>query len=82
MGMESVFDENVRRVVGGGSGTFFWTNNWVRGVPLWVKFPRLVALAENRWVTVEEMAMRGWEDGGGVWVWRRRLFAWEEESVA
>jgi len=23
----------------------------------------------------------GWGTGGGAWVWRRRLFAWEEESV-
>jgi hypothetical protein len=23
----------------------------------------------------------GWEQGGNGWVWRRRLLAWEEESV-
>jgi len=27
------------------------------------------------------MASRGWGVGGGAWVWRRRLFAWEEECV-
>ncbi|XP_024640667.1 uncharacterized protein [Medicago truncatula] len=27
------------------------------------------------------MATLGWEEGGGGWRWRRRLFAWEEDSV-
>jgi len=30
---------------------------------------------------VEEMARLGWDTGGFGWVWRRRLMAWEEESV-
>lgn len=51
------------------------------GVPLWVRFPRLFYLADDKGVSVEVMARRGWEVGGGVWVWMRRLFAWEEESV-
>jgi hypothetical protein len=37
----SWFEDNVRRVVGGGGTTFFWTDNWVGGVPLRVRFPRL-----------------------------------------
>jgi len=53
----------------------------VGGVPLNVRFPRLFSLAEYRWDTVVDMASRGWEEGGGAWVWRRRLLAWEEESV-
>ncbi|CAJ2661595.1 unnamed protein product [Trifolium pratense] len=31
--------------------------------------------------TVAEMASLGWESGGGVWVWRRQLWAWEEELL-
>jgi len=31
---------------------------------------------------MREMALRGWEDGGDARVWRRRLLAWEEESVS
>jgi hypothetical protein len=27
------------------------------------------------------MARLGWEEGGNAWGWRRRLLAWEEESV-
>jgi len=53
----------------------------VGGVPLRDRFPRLFSLAEDRWATVVEMEGRGWTVGGGVWVWRRRLFAWKEESV-
>ena len=30
---------------------------------------------------MEEMARLGWEVGGNGWVWRRRLMAWEEDSV-
>jgi len=68
-------------VVGGGGTTYFWTNDWVGGVPLRVRFPRLFALAENKWAKVEEMARRGCQEGGGAWRWRRRLLAWEEECV-
>jgi len=81
LGEGSWFDNNVRRVVGGGGTTFFWTDNWVGGVPLRVRFPRLYDLAVDRWVSVKDMARRGWEDGGGAWVWRRRLFAREEAYV-
>ncbi|XP_045791439.1 uncharacterized protein LOC123886145 [Trifolium pratense] len=27
------------------------------------------------------MASLGWESGGGAWVWRRQLWAWEEELL-
>jgi len=56
----------VRKVVGGGSSTFFWTDNWVGGVPLRDRFPRLFSLAEDRWATVAEMESRGWTER---WRW-------------
>jgi len=68
-------------VVGGGSSTYFWLDNWVGGAPLHVRFPRLFDLAENKWATVREMAGRGWVVGGDAWEWWRRLLAWEEELV-
>jgi len=74
-GVGSWFEDNVPRVIRGGSSTYFWTNNWVGGVPLRVKFPYLFDLTVDRWVMVEEMARRGWEKGGGAWLWRRRLLA-------
>jgi hypothetical protein len=77
----SWFEENVRRVVGGGVDPYFWLVNLVEGVPLRVQFPRLFDLAENKEVSVRDMATRGWGVGGGGWVWRRRLLASEEDSV-
>jgi len=71
----------VCRVVGGGGSTFFWTNNWVGEVSLWVKFPRLFDLVVDKWVTVHQMENRGWAVGGGAWEWRRCLLAWEEETM-
>ena len=81
LGLGSWFEDNVCRVVGGGVDTYFWFDNWVGGAPLRVQFPRLFDLAENRGVTVREMASRGRGVGGGAWEWRRHLLAWEEDSV-
>jgi len=53
----------------------------VGGAPLKVQFPRLFDLAQDKGTTVSEMEGRGWGIGGGAWVWRRRLMAWEEETV-
>jgi hypothetical protein len=80
-GEGSWFEENVHRVVGGGSITYFWLDNRVGGAPLCVRFPRLYDLAKNKGVMVREMDRRGWVVGGDAWEWRRRLLAWEEESV-
>jgi hypothetical protein len=77
----SWFDDNVRRVVGNGRNTFFWTDNWLGGVPLKIQFSRLYELSLHKEYSVEDMARLGWEEGGNTWSWRRRLLAWEEESV-
>ena len=81
LGVDSCFDDNSSQVLGDGSSTYFWTDNWVGGVPLRDKYPRLFALAMTRGRTMAEMAYLGWEIGGGAWVWRRRLFAWKEEEL-
>jgi hypothetical protein len=75
------FEDNVRRVVGNGRNTFFWTDNWLGGVPLKTQFSRLYELSVYKEYSVEDMARLGWEEGGEAWCWRRRLLAWEEESV-
>jgi len=75
------FDNNIRRVVGNGRETLFWTDNWLGGVPLKLHFSRLYELVVHKECSVEEMMRERWERGGGRWVWRRRLLAWEEESV-
>jgi len=62
----SWFEDNLRRVVGGGGSTYFWSDNWVGDVPLRVQFPRLFDLAVDKWVTVRQMERRGWVDDGGA----------------
>ena len=66
LGVGSWFDDNVRRVINGGGTTYFWTDNWVGGVPLRICFPRLFDLSVDKGVTVEVMASKGWGVGGGA----------------
>ncbi|RHN50187.1 hypothetical protein MtrunA17_Chr6g0454731 [Medicago truncatula] len=80
MGVGRWFDDNVRKVVGGGRITFCWSDNWVGGVPLRDRFPILFSLAEDRWVTVAEME-GGWLEvvgvsGGGASLHGRKRVWW------
>ena len=75
------FGERVSKVVGDGNNTFFWFDNWVGDVPLCRRFGRLFDLATNKFRIVADMCVRGWEDGGEAWSWRRRLWTWEEEML-
>ena len=77
----SWFDDNTRRVVGNGRNTFLLTDNWLGGAPLRLQFSRLYELSVHKECLVEDMSRLGWEEGGNVWGWRRRMLAWEEESV-
>lgn len=82
VGAENWFEDNIRTAVGEGSNTYFWLDNSVGGgAPLRVQFPRIFYFIIDKGATVREMAERGWAVGGGAWVWRRRLLAWEEETV-
>jgi hypothetical protein len=67
--------------VGDGRNTFFWLDHWVGDSPLRFKFPRLFDLALNKECSVEEMVRIELGEGGEAHLWRRRLLAWEEESV-
>ncbi|GAU45305.1 hypothetical protein TSUD_300340 [Trifolium subterraneum] len=73
--------DNIVRRVGDGCSTMFWLDPWVDERPLAGSFSRLYVLAENKLITVAEMAELGWGVGGEAWKWRRRLLAWEEELV-
>ncbi|KAK2411535.1 hypothetical protein QL285_046803 [Trifolium repens] len=75
------FRESVTRRVGDGSNTFFWSDPWLGESPLCERFRRLYDLAASKSRTVANMCAAGWEDGGGVWEWRRHLWAWEEELL-
>jgi len=55
----SWFEENVRRVVGSGGNTLFWTHNWVGEHPLRDCYPCRFDLAADRGVTVAEMSRSG-----------------------
>ncbi|WJX74571.1 hypothetical protein P8452_58208 [Trifolium repens] len=80
-GRDRWFGEGVARKVGDGTDTLFWTDPWVGGTPLCERFRRLFDLAATKSRTVAEMYGAGWEAGGEAWVWRRHLWAWEEELL-
>ncbi|GAU29001.1 hypothetical protein TSUD_165190 [Trifolium subterraneum] len=67
--------------VGNGAETFFWTDPWLGGRPLGERFGRLFDLVVNKSCSVAEMFSVGWEEGGETWVWRRQLWAWEEDML-
>ena len=58
------FLECIAKKVGNGMNTFFWTEPWVGGVPLSVRFRRLYNLSVNKSCTVYDMFVYGWEEGG------------------
>ncbi|GAU10945.1 hypothetical protein TSUD_112390 [Trifolium subterraneum] len=72
------FGEGVLKKMGDGTKTFFWTDPWLGGTPLCVRFGRLFDLVVNKSSTVAEMWSLGWVTRGEAWEWRRRLWAWEE----
>jgi len=80
-GVGNWFEENIRWVVGDGRDTLFWHDKWIGDIPLRLRFPRLFDLAVNKESKVVDMWWLGWGLEGGAWGWRRRLLAWEEESV-
>ena len=45
------------------------------------KFNRLYNLSMLKGESVYAMSNLGWGVDEEAWVWRRRLFAWEEEDV-
>lgn len=77
----SWFRDSVTKTVGNGKSTFFWTDPWIGGVALAVRFRRLFELSVNKYCTVEDMFGLGWGEEGGAWQWRMRLWDREEELV-
>ncbi|XP_024636614.1 uncharacterized protein [Medicago truncatula] len=80
-GVARWFEDNTRRIMGDGRDILFWHDIWVGEIPLKIKFPRLYELVEDKECSVADARRvigpdRGWES-----LWRRRLLAWEEESV-
>ncbi|GAU22997.1 hypothetical protein TSUD_98260 [Trifolium subterraneum] len=78
VGERGWFAASIERRVGNGVDTFFWTDPWLGGVPLSVKYMRLFDLSLNKHRTVAEMRELGWAGGGQLgcgavgykWWWR------------
>ncbi|GAU44618.1 hypothetical protein TSUD_378960 [Trifolium subterraneum] len=76
------FAESVVRRVGNGADTLFWSDPWLGGASLSVRYKRLFDLALNQSISVADLCLFGWENGGAGWQWRRQLWVWEEELLA
>jgi hypothetical protein len=60
---------------------FFWSDPWLGGAPLCMRFLRLFDLADNKLSTVAEMRGLRWDEGREVWKWRLCLWALEEDML-
>jgi hypothetical protein len=58
------FGDSVLRKVEDGADTFVWTDPWLDGIPLYVRFRRLFDLSDNRLSTVADMSSLGWGSEG------------------
>lgn len=76
------FFNNVSRLLGDGTNVLFWTDIWLGELSLRDRFSRLYELSLFKEESVATMKALVWDEAGEAWKWRRRLFAWEEESVA
>jgi hypothetical protein len=75
------FSEGVVKRIGSGDRTKFWRHIWVGTGTLQERFPRLFSLSTQKECSVADL--RVLENGRTSWqfVWRRRLFVWEENLV-
>ncbi|GAU12254.1 hypothetical protein TSUD_02210 [Trifolium subterraneum] len=58
------FADGIDRRVGDGADTLFWSDPWLGGIPLCVRYRRLFDLATKQSISVAEMCALGWEEGG------------------
>jgi hypothetical protein len=69
----------LKRKIGNGDNSSFWLVNWIGGMDLCEKFPRLYSLSEQKEVAISEVVGVGFVRS--ALIWRRRLFDWEEGLV-
>jgi hypothetical protein len=67
--MRGWFAKCDERRVCNGAETFFWSDPWLGGLPLSVRYQRLFGSSLNRSSTVAAMSDLGWGDGGTTWSW-------------
>jgi hypothetical protein len=70
--------ENIRRKVGNGVTTHFWTTKWVSDLPLSCLFPRLFSLSNQKDCKVSDCVLLVGGNLSWNFSWRRNLFQWEE----
>jgi hypothetical protein len=75
------FAQGVKKIIGNGNQTTFWSDFWLGFVRLQIVLPRLYSIAIQKDCTVADMRIA--VDGEFIWnfEWRRRLFVWEENLV-
>jgi hypothetical protein len=73
--------EVIRRKMGNGASTLFWSSKWIGEVPLAVAFPRLFSLSNQKDCTVANLVVSEGENRSWNFSWRRTLFQWEEDLV-
>lgn len=76
------FSAAIKRVVGNGTKTQFWTDNWMDdGDCLRVRFSRLFSLSLDKAGNVADIV--GWRDGEieWNWKWRRGMFQWKADQL-
>jgi hypothetical protein len=61
--------------------SYFWSNPWLGGVHLYMRYRCLFDLSLHRSSTVADLSALGWEAERAMWVWRRQMWAWEEEML-
>jgi hypothetical protein len=71
------FVEAVVKEVGNGNNTLFWKEVWIGNQPLFVQFPRIYGISNQKSNTI--LSLGSWVDGVWSWnfSWRRNLFEWE-----
>jgi hypothetical protein len=75
------FTQGVVKCIGCGDETKFWCDNWVGQITLQERFPRLFSVSTQKDSFVAELKGTGAGSGNWNFVWRRRLFVWEENLV-
>jgi hypothetical protein len=73
--------ESIRRKVGDGAKTTFWSSIWIGNEPLALVYPRLFSLSTLKEGMVSDFVVLGGDSIDWIFTWRRTLFHWEEELV-
>jgi hypothetical protein len=75
------FSRNVFKKLGNGGQTSFWSDIWIGEALLKERFPRLFSISSQKEAVVMDVRNQSVTEGSWRFLWRRRLFAWEEELL-